>query len=125
MDIARARPVSLPPRTQASAAPFPVPPLPVPVAQAEATRGAFPGLPLGFELEFQARDPWAGLARAADLLGVAGLRLRLARCTGEGVITLRVDDPGGADLAQLGRALAADPALSLSRWVTLLGVAAP
>ncbi len=96
----------------------------VPAEQIAATRRAFPGVRLGYELELQAEDPWAGLAAICAALQAAGLRLGLMRCTAEGAITLRVEETTAPDLEGLSRRLAALGQIELRRWITVLGAGA-
>lgn len=96
-------------------------PAAVPAEQIAATRRAFPAIHLGYELELQATDPWAGLAAIGTALQAAGLRLGLMRCTAEGAIFLRVEETETPDLEGLRHRLAAQGQVELRRWVTVLG----
>lgn len=93
----------------------------VPTVQIANARQAFPGAHFTYELDFKADEPWQGIAACSDALHAAGLRLKLMRCTGAGLISLRVEDPGEGDLRHLNRWLSDQAAVALRSWTTVLG----
>ena len=92
----------------------------VPLEQIAETRGAFPGVPLSFELLISVREPLAGLARCAEVFARAGVALLSLKFATGGRISCRLGDRPSADLDLLARNLSA-PDAQIESWTTVLG----
>lgn len=89
----------------------------IPVSSIHSLRDSFPGRPLIFEIDLAVDDCWDGLEHLAAVFRRAGAKLRLLRCTQNGVISCTVVD-GGADLRQLAVSFAPGCGIAVAGWTT-------